>query len=155
MPTSRSRSTRGIRRTFRSCMSRIASLWLSAGESARVFALWNWTELDVWMYIQRASSPVVALYFAAERPIVERNGRLLLVDDSRFSLAEGETPTSRRVRFRTLGCYPLTGAVESRADSPTSIIDELLASGRSERNERLIDGERAGSMEHKKREGYF
>ena len=125
------------------------------GESIRVFPLSNWTELDVWLYIQLEAIPVVPLYFAAERPIVERDGALILVDDDRLPLAPGETPRMRKVRFRTLGCYPLTGAVESDADSVAAIVEEMLVTRSSERQGRVIDYDEAGSMEEKKREGYF
>ena len=125
------------------------------GESIRVFPLSNWTELDVWLYIQLEAIPVVPLYFAAERPIVERDGALILVDDDRLPLAPGEQPRMRKVRFRTLGCYPLTGAVESDADSVAAIVEEMLVTRSSERQGRVIDYDEAGSMEEKKREGYF
>ena len=125
------------------------------GESIRVFPLSNWTELDVWLYVQLESIPVVPLYFAAERPIVERDGALILVDDERLPLAPGEQPRMRKVRFRTLGCYPLTGAVESDADSVAAIVEEMLVTRSSERQGRVIDYDEAGSMEEKKREGYF
>jgi len=125
------------------------------GESIRVFPLSNWTELDVWLYVQLESIPVVPLYFAAERPIVERDGALILVDDDRLPLAPGEQPRMRKVRFRTLGCYPLTGAVESDADSVAAIVEEMLVTRSSERQGRVIDYDEAGSMEEKKREGYF
>jgi len=125
------------------------------GESIRVFPLSNWTELDVWLYVQLESIPVVPLYFAEERPIVERDGALILVDDERLPLAPGERPRLRKVRFRTLGCYPLTGAIESDADSVAAIIEEMLVTKSSERQGRVIDYDEAGSMEEKKREGYF
>jgi sulfate adenylyltransferase subunit 2 len=127
----------------------------SAGESIRVFPLSNWTELDVWQYIARENIEVVPLYFAKERPVVERDGRLIMVDDERLPLRPGETPVHRRVRFRTLGCYPLTGAIESDADSVAAIIREMRASVTSERQGRLIDHDAAASMEKKKQEGYF
>jgi sulfate adenylyltransferase subunit 2 len=127
---------------------------LAPGESARVFPLSNWTELDVWRYIQLENIPVVPLYFAAERPVVERGGALIMVDDDRLRLAPGEEARPRRVRFRTLGCYPLTGAIESAAASVEDIIAELGAATVSERQGRVIDHEGA-SMEAKKREGYF
>ena len=126
-----------------------------AGESVRVFPLSNWTELDVWLYIQRERIPVVPLYFAAERPVVERDGALIMVDDERLPLREGELPQRRRVRFRTLGCYPLTGAIESSAESLEAIIAEMLTSRSSERQGRVIDHDPAASMEKKKQEGYF
>jgi sulfate adenylyltransferase subunit 2 len=125
------------------------------GESLRVFPLSNWTELDVWLYIHVRRIPVVPLYFAAERPIVERDGTLIMVDDDRMPLALGERPAPRRVRFRTLGCYPLTGAIESDADSVPGIIREMLVATTSERQGRVIDHDAAASMEKKKQEGYF
>jgi len=128
---------------------------VGAGESVRVFPLSNWTELDVWRYIRREDIPVVPLYFAAERPVVARDGTLLMVDDDRFVLREGERVQSRRVRFRTLGCYPLTGAVESSASDLDSIIAEMETGRQSERAGRLIDHADGDSMEKKKREGYF
>jgi sulfate adenylyltransferase subunit 2 len=128
---------------------------INPGESIRVFPLSNWTELDVWSYIAREDISVVPLYFAAERPVVERDGLLLMVDDERFRLGEDEQPQVRKVRFRTLGCYPLTGAVESEAETLDSIIAEMRSSRSSERQGRAIDHDSAGSMERKKREGYF
>ncbi len=128
---------------------------IHAGESVRVFPLSNWTELDVWLYIYRENIPVVPLYFAAERPVVERDGALILVDDERLPLREGETPQLKQVRFRTLGCYPLTGAIESEADTLEKIIAEMLVATSSERQGRVIDHDPAASMEKKKREGYF
>jgi sulfate adenylyltransferase subunit 2 len=125
------------------------------GESMRVFPLSNWTELDVWLYIYREQIPIVPLYFAAERPVVERDGTLILVDDDRMPLAPGERPQLRRVRFRTLGCYPLTGAIESDADTLPKIIQEMLLARTSERQGRVIDHDSTGSMERKKQEGYF
>ena len=125
------------------------------GESIRVFPLSNWTELDVWQYIHLEKIPVVPLYFAAERPVVERNNTLIMVDDERMPLREREVPMMRKVRFRTLGCYPLTGAIESGADSLTAIIQEMLLARTSERQGRVIDHDAAASMEQKKREGYF
>ena len=125
------------------------------GESMRVFPLSNWTELDVWHYIHQEGIPVVPLYFAAERPILERDGQLIMVDDERLPLVEGEQPRLTRVRFRTLGCYPLTGAVESEAADVPGIIQEMLTARTSERQGRLIDHDEAASMERKKREGYF
>ena len=121
----------------------------------RVFPLSNWTELDVWEYIRAENIPVVPLYFAKARPVVERAGTLIMVDDDRLPLEPGETPRMLRVRFRTLGCYPLTGAIESDAETLDDIIDEMRASTTSERQGRLIDTDEAGSMEKKKREGYF
>jgi sulfate adenylyltransferase subunit 2 len=125
------------------------------GESLRVFPLSNWTELDVWLYIHQEKIPVVPLYFAKERPVVERSGTLIMVDDERMPLRPGETPMMRKVRFRTLGCYPLTGAVESEAQTLPDIIGEMLRSRSSERQGRLIDHDGAASMEKKKQEGYF
>jgi sulfate adenylyltransferase subunit 2 len=128
---------------------------IAKGESIRVFPLSNWTELDVWLYIHFEKIPVVPLYFAKERPIVEREGALIMVDDDRMRLKPGEKPQMRRVRFRTLGCYPLTGAVESSATTLTEILEEMLRSRTSERPGRVIDYDESGSMEQKKREGYF
>lgn len=128
---------------------------IDAGESMRVFPLSNWTELDVWHYILRERIPVVPLYFAAERPVVERSGNLIMVDDERMRLKPGERPVLKRVRFRTLGCYPLSGAIESSATTVESIIDEMVHARQSERQGRLIDHDEEGSMELKKREGYF
>ncbi|MEH6502123.1 MAG: sulfate adenylyltransferase subunit CysD, partial [Pseudoalteromonas distincta] len=125
------------------------------GESIRVFPLSNWTELDIWQYIYLESIPIVPLYFAAERPVVERNGSLIMVDDDRMPMEEGETPEMKMVRFRTLGCYPLTGAVESTAATLPEIIQEMLLTRTSERQGRVIDHDQAGSMEEKKRQGYF
>jgi sulfate adenylyltransferase subunit 2 len=128
---------------------------LRKGESLRVFPLSNWTELDVWLYVHVHRIPVVPLYFAAERPIVERDGTLIMVDDDRMPLGLGESPVQRRVRFRTLGCYPLTGAIESDADGVPGIIREMLVATTSERQGRVIDHDAAASMEKKKQEGYF
>ena len=125
------------------------------GESLRVFPLSNWTELDVWQYIHLERIPVVPLYFAAERPVVERGGMLVMVDDERLPLQAGERPAMRRVRFRTLGCYPLTGAIESTATTVPEIIGEMLATRTSERQGRVIDQDPQASMEQKKQEGYF
>jgi len=125
------------------------------GESIRIFPLSNWTELDVWQYIELESIPVVPLYFAKERPVVERDGTLIMVDDDRMPLRDREVPETRRVRFRTLGCYPLTGAVPSDADTLPAIIQEMLLARTSERQGRVIDHDSAASMEKKKREGYF
>ena len=127
----------------------------SPGESIRVFPLSNWTELDVWQYIYLEKIPIVPLYFAAERPVVGRDGVLVMVDDERMPLKAGEKPTIRKVRFRTLGCYPLTGAFESSADTLPAIIQEMLLTRTSERQGRLIDHDAAASMEKKKQEGYF
>ena len=125
------------------------------GESIRVFPLSNWTELDVWQYIYLEKIPIVPLYLAAERPVVRRDGALIMVDDDRMPLAAGEQPAPRKVRFRTLGCYPLTGAIESQADTLEGIIAEMLLTRTSERQGRVIDHDQAGSMEKKKQEGYF
>jgi sulfate adenylyltransferase subunit 2 len=125
------------------------------GESVRVFPLSNWTEMDVWLYIQRENIPVVPLYFAKPRPVVERDGALIMVDDDRFTLRDGEKVQTREVRFRTLGCYPLTGAVESSADTLQKVIEEMTASRSSERQGRVIDHDPTASMERKKQEGYF
>ena len=133
----------------------VYNTWVHRGESIRVFPLSNWTELDIWQYILLEEIPLVPLYFAAERPIVERNGDWIMVDDERMRLHEGETPTMRRVRFRTLGCYPVTGAVASQADTVLGIVQELLAARRSERQGRAIDRDEEAAMERKKREGYF
>ena len=128
---------------------------VNKGESIRVFPLSNWTELDIWQYIYLESIPIVPLYFAAERPVVERDGTLIMVDDERMVFENGETPEMRKIRFRTLGCYPLTGAVESEAETLDDIVLEMLTARTSERAGRLIDFDEAGSMEKKKREGYF
>jgi sulfate adenylyltransferase subunit 2 len=127
----------------------------SQGESIRVFPLSNWTELDVWQYIYREDIPIVPLYLAARRPVVTRDGVLIMVDDDRMPLGEGEVPELKSIRFRTLGCYPLTGAVESEATDLTSVIQEMLLATTSEREGRVIDFDGAGSMEKKKQEGYF
>ena len=125
------------------------------GESIRVFPLSNWTELDVWQYVYLENIPIVALYFAKERPVVERDGVLIMVDDDRLPLHPGERPQMKKVRFRTLGCYPLTGAIESEADTLPLIIQEMLLATKSERQGRVIDFDQSGSMEEKKKEGYF
>ena len=127
----------------------------SRGESIRVFPLSNWTELDVWQYIHRENIPIVPLYFAAERAVVERDGALIMVDDARLTLAKGERASMRRVRFRTLGCYPLSGAIDSQADTVPLIIEEMLGARTSERQGRAIDHDAGASMEKKKQEGYF
>ena len=127
----------------------------NAGESVRVFPLSNWTELDIWQYIYQENIPIVPLYFAKKRPVVERNGTLILVDDDRMPLAPGEIPQQKLVRFRTLGCYPLTGAIESSADTLQAIIQEMLLTTTSERQGRVIDHDQSASMEKKKQEGYF
>lgn len=126
-----------------------------AGESLRVFPLSNWTELDIWQYIYLENIPIVPLYYAAERPVVERNGTLIMVDDDRMPLNDGEIPQLKKVRFRTLGCYPLTGAIESEASTLPAIIQEMLLTKTSERQGRMIDHDSAASMEKKKQEGYF
>jgi sulfate adenylyltransferase subunit 2 len=125
------------------------------GESVRVFPISNWTELDVWLYIFRENIPVPSLYLARERPVVERDGALIMVDDERLPLQSGETPMIKRVRFRTLGCYPLTGAIESEADTLEKVIAEMLVARSSERQGRVIDHDPTASMEKKKQEGYF
>jgi sulfate adenylyltransferase subunit 2 len=125
------------------------------GESIRVFPLSNWTELDVWQYVYLENIPIVPLYFAAERPVVYRDGTMIMVDDNRMRLKAGEKPEMRRVRFRTLGCYPLSGAVDSSATTLPEIIQEMLLTKFSERQGRMIDHDQAGSMEKKKKEGYF
>ncbi len=128
---------------------------VKAGESIRVFPLSNWTETDIWQYIQAEGIDIVPLYFAARRPVVERDGQWIMVDDDRMPLRPGETPQERSVRFRTLGCYPLTAAIESEADSLDAIVAEMFAARTSERQGRLIDHDTVASMEFKKREGYF
>ena len=127
----------------------------SKGESIRVFPLSNWTELDIWQYIHIENIPIVPLYFAAPRPIVWRDGQMIMVDDERMRLNPGETPEMRNIRFRTLGCYPLTGAIESNATTLLDIIEEMLVATSSERQGRVIDKDQAASMEKKKQEGYF
>jgi sulfate adenylyltransferase subunit 2 len=128
---------------------------INKGESTRVFPISNWTEKDIWQYIKRENIDIVPLYFAAPRPVVVRDGNIIMVDDERFPLREGEKPEIKSVRFRTLGCYPLTGGVESTATTLDEIIDETLSAVSSERTSRVIDNEAAGSMERRKREGYF
>ena len=128
---------------------------INKGESMRVFPISNWTETDIWQYIKRENIDIVPLYFGAERPVVERDGNLIMVDDDRFRLQEGETVENKLVRFRTLGCYPLTGGIESNATTLDEIIEETLSAVSSERTTRVIDSEAAGSMERRKREGYF
>lgn len=128
---------------------------INKGESIRVFPISNWTEKDIWQYIKREKIDIVPLYFAAPRPVVVRDGNIIMVDDERFPLREGETPEIKSVRFRTLGCYPLTGGIESTATTLDEIIDETLSAVSSERTSRVIDNEAAGSMERRKREGYF
>ena len=128
---------------------------INKGESIRVFPISNWTEKDIWQYIKRENIEIVPLYFAAERPVVYRDGNIIMVDDDRMRLEEGEKVQMKKVRFRTLGCYPLTGGIESDADTLDAIIDETLSAVSSERTSRVIDHEGAGSMERRKREGYF
>lgn len=134
---------------------RLFNTRLNAGESMRVFPLSNWTELDIWTYIYSENIEIVSLYFAKPRPVVERSGTLIMVDDDRFRFEDGETPHEEMVRFRTLGCYPLTGAIRSNAETLPEIIMEMQASRTSEREGRLIDSDQSGSMERKKQEGYF
>jgi len=134
---------------------RLFNVRRSPGESIRVFPLSNWTELDIWQYIRLEDIPIVPLYFAAKRPVVEREGSLIMVDDDRMPLEPGEVPVERMVRFRTLGCYPLTGATESKADTLSAIIQEMLLTTSSERVGRVIDRDSNASMEDKKAEGYF
>ena len=128
---------------------------ISKGESIRVFPMSNWTELDIWQYVYLENIPIVPLYFAAKRPVVERHGSLIMVDDERMPLKPGEVPMLKKVRFRTLGCYPLTGAVESTADTLPAVIQEMLLARTSERQGRMIDHDVSASMEKKKQEGYF
>jgi sulfate adenylyltransferase subunit 2 len=134
---------------------RLFNTRIKPGESMRVFPLSNWTELDVWEYVKAENIPVVPLYFAKQRPVVERDGTLIMVDDDRLPLLRAEVPRMMRVRFRTLGCYPLTGAIPSNADTLDAIIGEMRGSTSSERQGRIIDHDESGSMEKKKREGYF
>jgi sulfate adenylyltransferase subunit 2 len=134
---------------------RLYNTKIHKGESIRIFPLSNWTELDVWQYIHAQNIPIVPLYFAKKRPVVERDGTLIMVDDSRMPLEPGEVPRLRKVRFRTLGCYPLTGAIDSDAETLGDIIEEMLVTTVSERQGRVIDHDAAASMEKKKQEGYF
>jgi sulfate adenylyltransferase subunit 2 len=134
---------------------RLYNTRMRKGESIRVFPLSNWTELDIWQYIYAERIPIVPLYFAADRQVVERDGQLIMVDDERMRLLPGERPAIRRVRFRTLGCYPLTGAIESDATTLPEIIREMLLTTHSERQGRVIDSDQSASMEKKKVEGYF
>jgi sulfate adenylyltransferase subunit 2 len=136
-------------------MWKIYNTRVAPGESIRVFPLSNWTELDIWQYILQENIPIVPLYFAKPRPVVVRDGMLIMRDDDRMTLRPGEVVEDRLVRFRTLGCYPLTGAIDSDADSLEAIVSEMLTARTSERQGRLIDRDEAGSMEKKKREGYF
>ncbi len=149
------RNTVGIPKNQRPELWNLYNGKVNKGESIRVFPLSNWTELDIWQYIYLESIPLVPLYLAAERPVVERSGTLIMVDDERMPLKEGEVPQMKSVRFRTLGCYPLTGAVESTANTLPEIIQEMLLATSSERQGRMIDHDEAGSMEKKKQEGYF
>ena len=128
---------------------------INKGESMRVFPISNWTEKDIWQYIKRENIDIVPLYFAKERPVIYRDGNIIMVDDDRLKLREGEEIQHKKVRFRTLGCYPLTGGVESEADTLDEIIEETLSAVSSERTSRVIDQEAARSMERRKREGYF
>ena len=128
---------------------------INKGESIRVFPISNWTELDIWQYIRLEKIPIVPLYFAAERPVIERDGNLIMADDERMELNPGKKPVLKMVRFRTLGCYPLTGAIESEADTIEKIVEEMMTVTKSERTTRVIDFDQEGSMEQKKREGYF
>ena len=134
---------------------RVYNTRINKGESIRVFPLSNWTELDIWQYIMAENIPIVPLYFAAKRPVVERDGTLIMVDDERLKLRQGEKVEERIVRFRTLGCYPLTGAIESNADTLEGIVTEMFTARTSERQGRLIDSDEKSSMEKKKKEGYF
>jgi sulfate adenylyltransferase subunit 2 len=136
-------------------MWKVFNTRVARGESIRVFPISNWTELDIWQYILLEDIPIVPLYFAKKRPVVERDGMLIMKDDDRMKLNPGEATTDQMVRFRTLGCYPLTGAIESEADTLEAIVSEMLIARTSERQGRLIDRDEAGSMEKKKREGYF
>ena len=136
-------------------MWKIFNTRIAPGKSIRVFPLSNWTELDIWQYILRENIPIVPLYFAKQRPVVRRDGMLIVRDDERMRLRPGEVAENRIVRFRTLGCYPLTAAIESNAETLEAIVGEMLTARTSERQGRLIDLDEAGSMEKKKREGYF
>ena len=136
-------------------MWKLYNTHIHKGESMRVFPISNWTEKDIWQYIKRENIDIVSLYFAAERPCVYRDGNIIMVDDDRMRLHPGEEVMHKKIRFRTLGCYPLTGGIESDADTLDAIIDETLSAVSSERTSRVIDNEAAGSMERRKREGYF
>ncbi len=136
-------------------MWKLYNTCINKGESIRVFPISNWTEKDIWQYIRRENIEIVSLYFAKERPVVYRDGNVIMVDDDRMRLLPGEVPKIKKVRFRTLGCYPLTGGVESDAATLDAVIAETLAAATSERTSRVIDNEAAGSMERRKREGYF
>ena len=142
-------------KTQRPEMWKLYNTKIHNGESMRVFPISNWTEKDIWQYIQREKIDIVPLYFAAERPVVYRDGNIIMVDDDRMRLLPGEKPQMKKVRFRTLGCYPLTGGVESDAETLDEIIEETLSAVESERTSRVIDHEEAGSMERRKKEGYF
>jgi sulfate adenylyltransferase subunit 2 len=142
-------------KTQRPELWRLYNTRVNEKESMRVFPISNWTELDIWAYILKEHIPIVPLYFAAQRPVVERDGQIIMVDDSRMRLHEGEVPAERMVRFRTLGCYPLTGALESEATTLEAIVAEMMVARTSERGGRLIDRESSASMERKKKEGYF
>ena len=144
-----------LKSLFLICINKLYNTKINNGESIRVFPISNWTEKDIWQYIQREKIDIVPLYFAAKRPVVYRDGNIIMVDDDRFPLKEGEVPKLKSVRFRTLGCYPLTGGIESTATTLDEIIDETLSSVSSERTSRVIDNEAQGSMERRKREGYF
>ena len=136
-------------------MWKLYNTQIHKGESIRVFPISNWTEKDIWQYIRRENIDIVPLYFAKERPVIERDGNIIMVDDDRLKLREGEKIEQRKVRFRTLGCYPLTAAFPSEAVTLDEIIEETLSAVSSERTSRVIDNEAAGSMERRKREGYF
>jgi sulfate adenylyltransferase subunit 2 len=151
----RSRNHRWDPRNQRPELWHVYNCRVAQGESVRVFPLSNWTELDIWQYIYLEDIPIVPLYFAKPRPVVERGGMLVMVDDDRMPLDEGQEPEMRKVRFRTLGCYPLTGAIESDAEDLAGIVREMLLTRTSERQGRAIDHDQAGSMEKKKQEGYF
>jgi len=151
----RSRNHRWDPKSQRPEMWSLYNCRIHKGESIRVFPLSNWTELDIWQYIHAEGIPIVPLYFAKERPVVERDGALIMVDDERLPLEPGEVPMMKKVRFRTLGCYPLTGAIESDAETLPDIINEMLLARTSERQGRVIDRDGASSMEKKKQEGYF
>jgi len=151
----RSKAHRWDAKNQRPELWRLFNTKIGQGESMRVFPISNWTELDVWTYIYDQQIPIVPLYFAKKRPVVNRGGTLIMVDDDRLPLEPGEVPEEKMVRFRTLGCYPLTGAIQSDAQDLPSIIMEMQASTTSEREGRLIDSDQAGSMEKKKQEGYF
>ena len=151
----RSESHRWDPKNQRPELWRLYNTSIAKGESIRAFPLSNWTELDVWLYIHREQIPIVPLYLAKERPVVSRDGMLIMVDDERLPLGPGEQPLMKSVRFRTLGCYPLTGAIESEASTVPEIIQEMIVARTSERQGRVIDHDAAGSMEEKKQEGYF